>query len=399
MAIDSGFCPDRLDRLRGAMEQKVAAGDLPHCILRIDRMGKTAFSHAVGTTEPDGGRAVDEHTIHRIHSLSKPIVSVALLTLVEEGRIALDDPLGDYIPELADVRAPEAKDLPVLIIDLLRHTSGFTYHFQNRTSVDARYRKLGIDPTDRAGDMAGLVERLAQVDLEFAPGTAWNYSLSTDLVGCLVERITGTSLDQALSDRLFKPLGMLDTGFDVNPANADRLAALYALKDQRIELIDRPHQSSWCEPAKLISGGGGLTSTVADYARFTQMMLDRGRASDGRILSPTTIDLMTSNHLPGGGDLRSLSVSMFSETSYTGIGFGLGVGITLDPVRSLMPGTAGDYFWGGASGVFFWVDPVRQMSVIFMTQLMGTNPQALRRRIRTLVYAALMEADPVRRSF
>jgi CubicO group peptidase (beta-lactamase class C family) len=339
---------------------------------------------------------IELDTIFRLHSLSKPITTVGFMRLVERGLVALDDPVHKYIPLWAnlplltgaDARLATTTPRPMLVVDLLRHTSGLTYSFQNRTPVDAAYRALGIDPRIRSGNLETMVTRLSQVPLQFAPGCAWNYSLSTDVLGYLIELIAAKPLADYLRDEIMSPLGMFDTDFQVAPAHAQRLASCYQLVDGRMQVEDDATTSDLHRPATFESGGGGLVGTAPDYLRFCLMLRNGGSLDGVRLLSPKTLELMTRNHLPGGGDLHSLSQSMFSEVTYAGVGFGLGFAVTLDPVRCLIPGSAGDYFWGGGAGTYFWVDPKEDLIVVFMTQFIPSSAYPIRRELRTLVYSA-----------
>jgi CubicO group peptidase (beta-lactamase class C family) len=277
------------------------------------------------------------------------------------------------------------------VVDLLRHTSGLTYGFQQRTNVDAAYRKLGLG--DMHGDLAldGMIEGLARLPLEFSPGEVWNYSVATDVLGYLIGKVSGQPFEAFLHERILQPLRMVDTDFFVPADKAPRFAACYnAAPDGRMKLQDDPAQSPYLKPPALVSGGGGLVSTAADYLRFCRMLLNGGELDGARILSPKTIELMTANHLPGGKDLADAAVSLFSEATYAGVGFGLGFSVTMNPARTLMPGSAGDYSWGGMASTYFWIDPREELIVIFMTQLMPSATYPIRRELRTLVYSAFI---------
>jgi len=275
------------------------------------------------------------------------------------------------------------------MVDLLRHTSGLTYGFQQRTNVDAAYRRLKLDEFSGAGTLEAMIEGLAHLPLEFSPGTIWNYSVSTDVLGYLVGKLSGQPFDQFLRQRIFEPLGMRDTGFSVPREQASRFAACYAATpDGRMRLQDDPERSPYLQAPSFVSGGGGLVSTSSDYLRFCQMLLNGGTLDGARLLSPKTLQLMTSNHLPGGKELPDLSISLFSEAGYAGVGFGLGFSVTTSPARALLPGSEGDFSWGGMASTYFWVDPREELIVIFMTQLMPSTTYAIRRELRTLVYSA-----------
>jgi CubicO group peptidase (beta-lactamase class C family) len=326
------------------------------------------------------------------------------MQLVEEGKVALDDPVERVIPELAGLGvyaggggaapfAPTRPAPPMRMIDLLTHMAGFTYGFQNRTSVDAAYRAT---LPDGGRDMPGndwFVAELAKIPLEFTPGTSWNYSVSTDVLGIVVARLAGKPLGEVFAERIFGPLGMVDTGFHVDPAKRYRLTDSWAYRPGKPpELISQGATSSWCTPAAFEGGGGGLASTTADYDRFCRMLLGKGALDGVRIVSPKTLALMTSNHLPGGADLTAMSQALFSEAYNAGTGFGLGFAVTIDPVRCMIPGSAGEYFWGGMHSTFFFVDPVERLHMVFMTQLMPSSTYPIRRQLKTLIYSALEDS-------
>ncbi|HLS81408.1 MAG TPA: serine hydrolase domain-containing protein [Steroidobacter sp.] len=395
-----GLSAERLQRLDRFLEKKyLEPGRLPCAVTLIQRRGQIAHFSALGLMDCERGRPVSGDAIFRIYSMTKPLTSVALMMLVEEGRIGLDDPVHDYIPQWRNLGVYESGTIgsfrtrrpkaPMRIIDLLRHTSGLTYGFQQRTSVDAAYRELGLGEMNRSATLEDMVETLAQTPLEFSPGEAWNYSMSTDVLGYLISKISGEPFDDFLRNRILDPLRMTDTNFYVSAAKADRLAACYtATPEGGMKLQDDPQTSPYLREPTLASGGGGLTSTATDYLRFCRMLLNGGVLDGVRILSPKTIELMTVNHLPGGAELPDLSVSMFNEAAYAGVGFGLGFAVTLNPARTLLPGTAGDYSWGGLASTSFWIDPREELIVIFMTQLMPSSTYPLRRELRTLVYSA-----------
>jgi CubicO group peptidase (beta-lactamase class C family) len=350
-----------------------------------------------------GVRLTDD-TLFRIYSMTKPLTSVAMMMLVEEGAVALDDPVAKYIPEWADLgvfvagvagayttRTPER---PMQIVDLLRHTSGLTYGFQNRTNVDAGYRELGVGEMASTLTLDETVAALAGLPLEFSPGEAWNYSVSTDVLGYLVGRISGMAFQDFLKTRIFGPLGMADTDFQVAPGQEHRFAACYAATPQGgIKLQDDPLKSPYLEPPRFYSGGGGLVSTAADYLRFNHMLLNGGALEGERLLAPKTLKLMTANHLPGGQDLTRLSRSLFSESTNAGIGFGLGFAVVFDAPQTLLPVSNGEFYWGGAASTAFWVDPLEEVTVVLMTQLLPSTAYPIRRELRTLVYSALTDSN------
>jgi CubicO group peptidase (beta-lactamase class C family) len=287
----------------------------------------------------------------------------------------------------------------------LRHTSGLTYGFQQRSNVDAAYREMKIGEVVKAGTLQSMIEDLAKIPLEFSPGEAWNYSVATDVIGYLIGKISGKPLDQFLKERIFNPLGMNDTDFFVPADKAHRFAACYAADPQGgmtfhatdrkggLTLQDDPTTSSFLTPPSFISGGGGLCSTAADYLTFCRALLGGGELGGVRLIGPKTLALMTANHLPGGRDLPEMSRSLFSEAAYNGIGFGLGFAVTMNPAQTLIPGSAGEYAWGGAATTSFWIDPAEELIAIFMTQVLPSSAYPLRRELRTMVYAAITDSN------
>nr|WP_310524629.1 serine hydrolase domain-containing protein [Polymorphobacter sp.] len=397
-----GFSPARLARIdRFLAEKYIATGKLPGTLTMVARHGDIAHLGITGHADVASGTPLAEDTIFRIYSMTKPITSVALMMLVEEGKIALEDPVHRYIPEwknLAVFAAGTHKlgfqttpvKRPMQVVDLLRHTAGLTYGFQLRTNVDEAYRREKIGEIEKSGTLADMIAALAKIPLEFSPGDAWNYSVATDVCGWLVQIVSGQNFEDFLSDRLFKPLGMVDTGFYVREGQAHRFASCYQpTRTGGIAIQDDAATSSFLKPPSFISGGGGLVSTAGDYLKFAQMLLNGGTANGHRYIGRKTLDLMTANHLPGDNSIAAMSKSLFSEAAYDGIGFGLGFAVTGQASRTLMPGSDGDFFWGGAASTFFWIDPEEDLIGIFMTQLIPSSTYPVRREVRTMVYAAL----------
>lgn len=388
-----GFLPDRLERIGAHIQAKyLDTGKLPFGALLIGRGDEIAHLWTSG---------VEEDAIFRIMSMTKPITSIAMMQLVEQGKIALSEPIAKYIPEFKDLgvfvagggNTPMTSRPPLTaprVIDLMRHTAGFTYGFQERTNVDAAYRAQELDGWAKH-DNDEFVAKLAKIPLEFDPGTCWNYSVSTDLVGIIVSRVSGLSLGEYFQRNIFGPLGMNDTGFTVTADKAGRIPAAYAWHPiEKMKLADKAGaESAWARPHKFQSGGGGLASTLADYHRFCQMLLNGGAFDGVQIISPKTLALMTANHLPGGKDLTELSKSLFSEAEMAGIGFGLGFASIVDPAATMTPCSRGEYFWGGMYSTAFFVDPVEDIIMIFMTQLMPSSSYPIRREIKTMLYAAM----------
>jgi CubicO group peptidase (beta-lactamase class C family) len=408
---DLGLSSSRLARIGPFFEQAyVAPGRLPGVLTLVARRGQVASLACVGDRDLAGGRPVEADTIFRMYSMTKPITSVALMTLYEEGRFQLDDPVARFLPELGGLRVwddgtplsfrtvPAERDITVR--DLLAHTAGFTYGFMGRHPLDALYRRRGVEgrallaPQEGApsADLAELVAKLAELPLLFSPGSRWSYSVATDVCGHLIERLSGQPLDAFLSERILGPLEMVDTGFSITADQADRLASCYACTpaDPLVE-VDAPATSSYLTPPTYLSGGGGLVSTAADYLRFAHMLLNGGELDGQRILGRKTVEYMTLNHLPTGGDLASMGQRVFSETTYEGIGFGLGFSVVLDPVKAAVVGSAGEYAWGGAASTMFWVDPREELVVLLLTQLLPSSTYPIRRQMKALTYQALID--------
>ncbi|MFL6863223.1 MAG: serine hydrolase domain-containing protein [Allosphingosinicella sp.] len=397
----AGFDPGRLKRLDAFLaEYYLAPGLLPHAQLLVARDGVPVHFSTQGEAAP--GVPLRDDAIFRIASMTKPITSIAFMMLVEEGKVSLDQPVAAFVPELEQVQVYQSGDLatgfrtrpperPMIMLDLLRHTSGLTYEFQNRTPVDAAYRERGLGVIRAARGLEDFVATLGTIPLEFSPGEAWNYSVSTDVLGLVVQRASGMAFEDFLRTRIFAPLGMADTGFEVPASETHRLPDAWWLHPEKgTILFDRSGAASnWARPPLLVSGGGGLVSTSADYHRFVRMLLGGGALDGTRILGRKTLDLMTRNHLPGGADLTQLSRSMFSEAIYAGQGFGLGFGVSLDPAKAMAAGSVGEYYWGGIYSTYFFVDPVERVTMIFMTQLMPSSSYPVRRQLKAMVYAAL----------
>jgi CubicO group peptidase (beta-lactamase class C family) len=400
-----GLSSARLEQIDKHVQRKyIETGRLPGALTVVARKGEVAHFNAIGMADVERKKPVREDTIFRIYSMTKPITSIAFMMLVEQGLIALDDPVHRVIPAWKDLGVfqggfmqtfrTKRPDRPMMIIDLLRHTSGLTYGFQESTNVDAAYRKLKIGEIEKSGTLDEMIEKLAKLPLEFSPGTAWNYSVSTDILGYIIERVSGQKFDDYLRTKIFKPLGMVDTDFYVHPGKEARLAACYVPNAKGgMDLQDDPVKSPYLQPPSLISGGGGLVSTASDYLRFCRMLLNGGSLDGVQIVSPKTIELMTMNHLPDGKDLPALSRSLFSEVTYNGVGFGLGFSVTMNPATTMIPGSVGEYSWGGAASTSFWVDPKEELIAIFMTQLMPSTLYSVRREFRTLVYSAFTQAN------
>ncbi|HYW02987.1 MAG TPA: serine hydrolase domain-containing protein [Gammaproteobacteria bacterium] len=396
----AGMNPRQLARIRAHLETRyLEPGKVAGFLPLVWRRGHPAWCQPLGMMDRERERPMREDTIFRIYSMTKPVTSVALMTLYEEGHFQLNDPVRRFIPELADLRVfrsgnypdflTRPAERPVTIRHLLTHTAGLTYDFMQHSNVDRAYRRLGVRP-EPAGDAREMIRRLAGLPLEFTPGTRWNYSFATDVAGHLVERISGQSLETFLRRRIFGPLAMDDTGFTVPPESVGRFAANYERgPDKRLRLIDDPQDSPYIRDKTFFSGGGGLVSTAGDYLRFCRMLLGGGSLEGVRILGRRTLDLMTRNHLPGGADIPAIGLDTVVERNMDGYGFGLGFSVNLGPERTGTIGSAGEYAWSGAASTLFWVDPAEDLVCILMTQLMPSGTFNFRDQLKALVYPAI----------
>jgi CubicO group peptidase (beta-lactamase class C family) len=395
-----GFDSGRLHRIDAHFASYVDDGRLPGWLVLVSRRGEIAHLSAYGARDMASGTPVENDTLFRIYSMSKPITSVAAMMLYEEGALELTDPISRFIPSFGDMRVYEkgmaVKPVtrpatePIRLWHLLTHTAGLVYGFQHVSVVDEMYRNAGFNrgmPRDL--DLAEVVDRWAALPLLFEPGSQWNYSVATDVLGRVVEVVSGQTLDRFLAERIFEPLAMTDTGFSVDAGKADRMASLYtAGPDGRATLFDMGDAA--LRQPKALSGGGGLISSAGDYHRFTQMLLRGGELDGVRLLSPRTVAYMTHNHLPGGADLEEFGRPVFAEVPYAGVGFGLGFAVVQDAAKHKAVASEGEYNWGGAASTTFWVDPAEQVTVVFLTQLTPSNTHPIRTRLRQLVYQALV---------
>jgi CubicO group peptidase (beta-lactamase class C family) len=403
----TGLDSSRLERIGEHLTRNyIDPGKIAGCQIAVTRHGHPAYNAVFGKMDLERDKPLTEDTIFRIYSMTKPITSVALMTLFERGLFQLDDPVERFFPEWKNQRVwvsgegedtvTEPLDRPVSMRDMLCHTGGLTYGgglpgVGIQHPVDKVYRALKVRSMGGADTLPEFMAKLAQVPLLYQPGTKWMYSLSTDVCGALVERISGVPFEQYLQQVIFAPLGMVDTAFQVAPEKAHRFAANYRRNpDKTLSVIDDPATSAYLEPAKFLSGGGGLTGTVADYMRFCEMLRRGGELDGARILGPRTLDLMTRNHLPDNQDLTEFALGSFSETSNKGVGFGLGFASTMDVVTTGGLGE-GDYYWGGAASTIFWVDPHEDLSVVFMTQLMPSGTFNFRGQLKNIIYSAMVD--------
>ena len=394
-----GFDADRLARIPALLDERyVTPGKLPHTALLIGRGDEIAHLSLLG--EARTGQPLAEDAIFRIASMTKPITSIAYMQAVEEGKVALSDPVHRIIPEWRGLGVFVAgggnvpfqtrpTSEPMRMIDLLRHTSGLTYGFQERTPIDAAYRARKLEAFS-GPDLEEMIRILATIPLQFDPRSSWNYSVATDVLGAILQRIDDAPLDEIIARRVTAPLGMVDTHFQVPADKLPRVPDCYVWHPAETKkLYDPGEGSAWGRKPNQLSGGGGMASTLADYHRFCRMLLAGGELDGARIIGRKTLDLMTANHLPGGADLATMSTALFSEAENAGVGFGLGFATTMDPAKAQSNGSPGDLYWGGMFSTAFLVDPLEGIIMILMTQLMPSSTYPVRREIKTLLYAAL----------
>jgi|TARA_B100000497_G_scaffold17262_1_gene20247 CubicO group peptidase (beta-lactamase class C family) len=359
----------------------------------VSRKGQVAYLDSLGFMDRENKRPMQEDAIFRIYSMSKAITSIAIMQLYEKSKFRLDDPVYWYIPSWKNLRVYQSGVYPnfltsrperhMTIRDLLTHMSGLTYDFMYKSNVDAAYRKTKVQ---QAETLEEFVEILSTLPLEFSPGNKWNYSVSTDVLGYLVEVISGMKLEEYFKTNIFEPLNMEDTSFSCPQEKVDRLASLYEhVPNGEPRLLEIPFLNT-----KMASGGGGLFSTMADYHNFCSMLLNQGEFNGKRLIGRKTLELMTVNHLPNNQDLTEMSESAFSETPYAGVGFGLGFSVMLDPAKSQTTSDIGEYGWGGAASTVFMINPKEDMFIIFLTQLLPSSTYQVRRELRSLVYSSLM---------
>ena len=398
----AGFSASKLQRIGEHLQENyIQPGKITGCQVMVSRHGTPAYFQSLGEMDRERGKPVADDTIFRIYSMTKPITSIALMMLFEEGRFQLNDPVYRFLPawrgqrvwvqgkgDEMETRRPAS---PMTMRHILSHTAGLTYGALlpiDPHPVDAVYQQLGVNRGD-GETIQTFADKMAQVPLRYDPGTKWLYSLATDVCGCLVEAISGQKFEDSLQQRIFEPLGMQDTAFWVPEEKVERFAANYErARDKSLRLIDDPQASKYLQAPSFPSGGGGLVSTTADYAKFCEMLRLQGTVNGVEIIGSRTLALMTKNHIAGGADLSQAAMGAFSETAYEGVGFGLGFASTLGEVASGTIG-AGDYYWGGAASTIFWVDPVEDLYVVFMTQLMPSATFNFRGQLKNIIYGAI----------
>jgi CubicO group peptidase (beta-lactamase class C family) len=396
-----GMDTARLARVSPWLRAYVDEGKLAGANVAVIRDGHIVFRDRYGQRDIDSGAPMADDTIVRIYSMTKPMTTVAAMMLYEQGHFQLDDPVSRYIPAFADMQVwlsgeggdmhTESAHRPFTVRELMTHTGGLTYGFIGQTPVDALYRECQVDFQTADKPLAQIVAGLAELPLLAQPGVEWNYSVSTDVLGHLVELWSGQDFEAYLTQQVIKPLGMLDTGFHVPEEKWDRFAANYTRgRNGHLDCVDPGGgDSRYSRQAVTFSGGGGLVSTVDDYLRFMQMLLNQGELHGTRLLGRKAVELMTSNHLPA--DMASMGQPRFSESSYEGKGFGLGGSVMLDPAVAQIVGSPGEFAWGGAASTAFWVDPLERCGVVFLTQLMPSSQYPIRNQLRVLTYQAIVD--------
>ena len=401
-AADVGLNAARLDYIPEFLKTNyVDTGKLPCAAVLVSRNGEVALESYVGATEMGGSTPIGPETIFRIYSMTKPVTSLAIMMLFEEAKLRLDHEVSRYIPEFADVKVFDSgnredytvrdPDRAMTLLDLMTHTSGVTYGFLMQEEADAIYRKHRIgEPTESLQDMA---RRIAGLPLAFSPGDRWCYGHSIDVLGAIVEIVSGMALDDFFRTRIFDPLGMTDTDFWVPDEKIDRLMTCYNRNPLNHEItVSDPggrESKAYRAKPKLLNAGGGLVSTMGDYHRFALMLLRGGTLDGARIISPKTWEFMRQNHLPGGKTIMDMGDKTFSEARMEGNGFGLGGSVMVDPVASGQPSSVGNFAWGGLASTYFWVDPVEELISIQMTQMIPSSSYPIRPQLQQLVYAAV----------
>ncbi len=399
-----GFDLSRLQRIDSHFNRYVSRDQISGWSCAIHRHGDPVWQSCQGLRDREAGLAVEADTVFRIYSMTKPVTSVAVMMLVESGELALTDAVADIIPAFAEQRvyragsqhapATEPVTSTMQIWHLLTHTAGLTYDFLCAHPVDAMYREAGFNwGAHPSADLAEACELWASMPLLFQPGHEWNYSVATDVLGRVVEVVSGQTLDRFFEQRIFAPLGMVDTAFQPGEQQLPRLAALYGPDHDKRAVRNTAADERARTAPRLLSGGGGLYSTLADYQRFCHMLLNRGegKGEGQRLLGSRTVDRMLRNHLPDGRTLIGFGRPLFSETAHAGMGFGLGFSVVVDDVATHTLCSAGEAAWGGAASTGFWIDPKEGLSVVFMTQLLPSSTWPLRTELRNLVYQALVD--------
>ena len=400
-----GFDQERLSRISELCDRYVENGKFPCAQVQVARGDQIVMRHTIGKADIEENIDLRDDAIFRIYSMTKPLTSIGLMQLYEKGELILEDPVERFIPAFSDPQvliggsylkpALRPAQTTLTVRDMLMHTSGLTYGFHFSNNLDKMYRKSKFGSIwGQKGDATETLEetanKLGEMPLLFDPGTSWNYSMSTDICGRLIEVISGQNLDEYLTKNITEPLGMVDTGFHVEKEKSHRFTSNYAITPENpLTKIDDASSSGYLEPARFFSGGGGMVSTTDDYQRFVSMLLKGGELQGERIIGRHTLEFMTKNHLPGGATLNDVGQSTFTETAMEGMGFGLGFSVLENPAANAALGSKGEFAWGGAASTRFWVDPVEEVTCIFMTQFMPSSYYPIRRELKATVYQAL----------
>lgn len=388
-----GMSKEKLEKIQPALEKFIKGKQLGGVIVMVARKGKVVYSTTAGWKNVEEKKPMEMDTICRFYSMSKPITSVAVMILHDEGKVKLDDPVSKYIPELKDLRVYDKKTKagevgvqpkrPMTVRDLLRHTSGLSYGFFSVSPVDSQYLTKKV--LDRSTSLQAMAKKLGTIPLLHHPGTKWHYSVSTDVLGYLVEKVSGRSLDQFFQKRIFEPLDMKDTGFHVPESKLDRFATNYTHRNNKLAVQEAAKDTQFTKKPGLLSGGGGLVSTARDYMRFCQMLLNKGELHGKRILKASTVEKMTKNQLP-----KELNPIAFGLAKRPGTGFGLGFSVRYAKSKADPASPVGEYGWGGAASTHFWISPRHDLAVVALTQYMPYSPR-LELAVKPLVYAAIEE--------
>ena len=402
-----GISSERLERVPELVQRYVDDGRFAGAITMIARRDRVIHAQTYGSMDDEAGKAMRADAIVRAYSMTKPIASVALMQLYEQSLFQLDDPVSAYVPEFAGLAVFDGGDehnyrvrkpgREMTIRDVLTHTSGLVGR-ADPTAVGRMYWAAGLRGSESDGTLADMIRKVGQLPLHCDPGSQWNYGISTDVAGYLVEVISGQRFDHYLDDHIFTPLGMPDTGFSVPESEFERFAACYEHDPgprhpdgRRYRLQDAPQESHYTRPNSYHSGAGGLVTTASDYMRFSRMLAAGGVIDGERIIGTRTLDFMARNHLPGGGDLASMGQPTFGETTMDGIGFGLGFAVLLSPSEAQLLGTPGEYYWGGAASTAFFISPAEDLAVVLLTQLRPSSSYPIRRELRIATYQAIID--------
>ena len=396
-----GLDPTRLKNIDKHFNRYVDEGRLAGYAVAVARHGKVAHFGMYGHKDSETSAPITDDTMYRIYSMTKPITSIALMMLVEQGLLQLTDPVSNFIPSFGETRVwntgtilkplTNALTEPIRIWHLLTHTAGMTYGFMYSDVVDDMYRRAGFEAGVAYKDSLEVVcDKFAALPLLFQPGSSWNYSVATDIVGRVIEVVGKMPLDEFFDKNIFQPLEMHDTAFWAPEEKHERVASLYRYDEttHKKAKISRFANSSLEKPA-FLSGGGGLISTAGDYFKFIRMLEGRGKTGNVQLLSPSTFEMMVMNHLPNNADISTFGRPLGEEIFYDGLGFGLGFGVVVDQAKTRVTCPNGTFSWGGMASTAFWVDPVNEISAMFFTQLIPSSTYPIRQYLRSLVYAAV----------